>query len=112
MTDIPPGKAVIAAPGLIFDEDGKPDYVATTDQLNEMLRQGFELLTVDGGVAYWYADESVLLKAVGKTPRKCGFCKRFRDMVGCDKFGFVVMANAEPHREDCFEPLDKEDDEY
>jgi len=98
-----PGVIYKVTPALIMLEDGSDVDFGSTDQfLNEMSGEGWQLLTVDQGAAYWMMDVREFIEAahLGQT---CGRCTEFCDNV-CDTFGWSVGFDAPPHTETCFKP--------
>ena len=101
-TDLPPRRGLLAEGVLQTDDDGEVDFVATNEHLNEMLNEGWQLVAVDHGIAYWYFDEESLLDAAIGAQETCGLCRHESGNL-CEKFGFSVDVHSVPHEEDCFE---------
>ena len=85
-----------------FVGDGEADFEKSTGKLNEMGQEGWELIVVDLGVAYWKMDLAEHASAFTEEER-CGTCLCF-DGNMCSETGFSADDNSLPYKQGCYKP--------
>ncbi len=102
-----PNIVYMTTPSVVMvDNDGSVvDLESSTDELNRIASEGWALIAVDQGVAYWCMDVASLAEVTEYEEELCGFCY-FRDGNLCSKTGMSVIASDTPAEANCFKKLE------
>jgi len=100
-----PNFAYMTTSALVMEEEGDlVDLASSTDELNRIANEGWTLITVDQGIAYWCMDVTALANTTEYEEETCGVCAN-RNGNLCVETGFSVNASDTPYSDGCFKPL-------
>lgn len=107
-TEVPVGTIAYAVTPAFQVDGDEVNLEKSAERINEMSRLGWELVTVDQGLAFWKKDVAEYLQYV-QSLKKCGRCVHFGGNL-CKKYRWSVVEDSEPANETCFSDVSEPDD--